>query len=266
MDKILIGISILEPSHKFYKSYIDFQKQLLTVEKRPFKVGEHWAHRVPIHLAQQDHAEKAVATKCTHLLLIDDDIYDFKYMDLFRLYNANKDVIAGVMHQSPWPHNLCIYRRLKGDKRLREHAEFDKSPYPLMAIPERERVGVQQVELMPFGFALIKTEIFKDMPKPWFGTGKDKFTDSWFADVVLEAGKQYYAHFDVWLNHRGITRANTKAWHDLGMANGEHLKCYQVDMEKKDKDEYAREFKDRMVKASQEFEKRREKEIEETFI
>ena len=63
----------------------------------------------------------------------------------------------------------------------------------------------------------MKTSIFKDLKKPWFKCDETTPTDSFFADDVMEAGMEIYACFDVYLNHRGVTKENHPYHFQLGL-------------------------------------------------
>jgi hypothetical protein len=92
-----------------------------------------------------------------------------------------------------------------------------KGPARLYEVPPEQRVGIQKVDLTSFGFHLFKTSIFKNMPKPWFKCDTTAPTDSYLADELLKRGKSMHVHFDVWLNHRGVTRENRDLHFQIGL-------------------------------------------------
>ena len=220
--KVLIGIPILAWTHEFATSFLNFWTDLMTCkyDGLKFHVGYEFMYRKPVHMAEEALAEHAMNTGCTHLLLMDDDIYDVTSKDFVALLKADKDVVSGIMHASGFPYAMCAFRRYNLDTKVADQPIL-RGPARLYEIPPDQRLGLQKVDLVPFCFTLIKTEVFKKLRKPWFTCNSQAPTDSWFADTVLTKGMEYYAHFDVWLNHRGVTRYNVQKWVELGMIDAQ---------------------------------------------
>jgi len=222
IPKILIGVPILSWTHEFAISFLNFWTDLMTYQHkgRKFHVGFEFKYRRPVQLAEEELAQMAIDSECTHLLLMDDDIYDVNAEMLLKLLDANKDVIGGVMYSSGFPHAMCAFRRYDQTKTVAEQP-YLKTSTRLYEIPEKERVGIQMVDLIPFAFTLIKTSGFSKLEKPWFKCDPCAPTDSWFADSILNAKLEYFVHFDVWVNHRGVRRENVQAWQQLGFQNSQ---------------------------------------------
>lgn len=220
--KILIGVPILAWTHEFATSFLNFWTDLMTC-KYPgvrFHVGYEFMYRKPVHMAEEMLAEHAINTECTHLLLMDDDIYDVTSKDFVSLLKADKDVVSGVMHASGFPYAMCAFRRYNIHAKVADQPIL-KGPARLYEIPLEQRKGLQKVDLIPFCFTLIKTDVFRRLRKPWFTCNTQAPTDSWFADTVLSKGMEYYADFNVCLNHRGVTRYNVQKWIEMGMIDAQ---------------------------------------------
>lgn len=222
VPKVLIGVPILAWTHEFATSFLNFWTDLMTYNEAGFKfhVGYEFKYRRPVHMAEEELAEHALATGCTHLLLMDDDIYDITAKDFVTLLKADKDVVGGIMHASGFPFSLCAFRRYDPKIPVADQPII-KGPARLYEIPANQRTGLQKADLIPFCFTLIKTDVFKRLRKPWFTCNTQAPTDSWFADSILTKGMEYYAHFDVWVNHRGITRHNVQKWIEIGMIDAQ---------------------------------------------
>ncbi len=218
VPKILIGVPILSWSHEFAESFLKFWTDLMTYSEkgRRFHVAYKFMYRKPVHIAEQQLAQLAVDSGCSHLLLMDDDIYDVTVDGLLKLLDADKDVIAGIMHASGFPYAMCAFRRFDTKTKVADQPIL-KGAARLYEVPVDQRHGIQKVDLIPFCFTLIKTNVFKRIKKPWFIGNDQAPTDSWFADSILDANLDYYAHFDVWLNHRGITKENQPLWAQIGL-------------------------------------------------
>lgn len=227
IPSILIGIPILAWSHEFATSFLEFWTNLMTYQGRRFHVGYKFIYRKPVHMAEEELAEFAIQSGHTHLLLMDDDIYGVTPENLFSLIDANKDVVGGIMHTGGFPYTVCAFRRFDVETKVADQPILT-GPARLYEIPPDQRVGVQKVDLIPFAFTLIKTSALAKLKKPWFECNTQAPTDSWFADKVLDAGLEYYAHFDVWLNHRGITRENRDLHFQLGLQEQQRKNGSQV--------------------------------------
>ena len=218
ITKILIGVPILAWTHEFAESFLRFWTDVMTFKQKGFRfhIGYRFMYRMPVHKAEEQLAEFALNTGCTHLLLMDDDIYDVTAADLMKLLEADKDVISGIMHASGFPYAMCAFRRYDAKTKVAEQPIL-KGPARLYELPPEQRKGIQKVDLIPFCFTLIKTKVFAGLRKPWFSSDNQAPTDSWFADRVLSKKHDYYAHFDVWLNHRGVTKETQPLWVQMGM-------------------------------------------------
>jgi len=156
MPKILIGVPILAWTHEFAQSFLNFWTDLMTYQHkgRKFHIGYHFMYRVPVHKAEETLAQMAVDSGCTHLLLMDDDIYDVTVKDFLTLLDADKDVVAGVMHTSGFPYAMCAFRRYDTKTKVADQPIL-KGPARLYEVPPEQRKGLQKVDLVPFGFTLI---------------------------------------------------------------------------------------------------------------
>ena len=227
--KILIGIPILAWTHEFATSFLKLWTELMLFESkdRKFQIGYEFTYRMPTALAEIHFAEVAIDSGCTHLLLMDDDIYDVTAVDILKLLDADVDVVGGIMHASGFPYSMCAFRRFDTKKTLAEQPKLE-GPLRLYEVPIEERKGLAEVDLIPFACTLIKTPVFAKLKKPWFVNSPDAPTDSLFADQVLGAGLKYFAHFGVLLNHRGVTVYNRHLWHQMGLIEAERKKSNRL--------------------------------------
>jgi hypothetical protein len=109
--RILIGIPMLAVSYEFFESFLKFWTELSLAGSKDYEVGYHFAYRKPVHMAEEYLVKVAKYNKCTHILFMDDDIFDVRKEYLDWLIAADKDVIGGVMHASKFPHAMCVFRR-----------------------------------------------------------------------------------------------------------------------------------------------------------
>jgi len=214
-----------------------------------YEVGYLVAYRRPVHMAEEWLVKQALWNKATHILLMDDDIYDVTKRDLDKLFEADKDCISGVMHASKFPHAMCVFRRYDPAKRVID-MPADTSMFRLYEVPcnctnchialshwdmkfcpscgTPQNNEIQQADLTPFPFTLIKLSVFDKIKKPWFHCTNGYPTDSWFADRLLEAGMTMHAQMTVRLNHAGITDETKPFYLQMGMAKAQKSKAVVV--------------------------------------
>lgn len=244
--RIMIGIPMLAVSYEFFESFLRFWTELCVKRDPRYEISYIFAYRKPVHMAEEWLVKQAQANKCTHILLMDDDIYDVTKADLDKLIDADKDFISGVMHASKFPHAQCTFRRYDTSKKVID-MPADTSMYRLYEIPalcpecshpqthwdvkfcpacgKKIDITVQPVDLVPFPFTLIRLSVFDKVKTPWFHCTNGYPTDSWFCDRLLEAGIQPYAHMTVRLNHAGITDATKPHFMQMGMLRAQQMKA-----------------------------------------
>ena len=222
MPILLIGVSVLAWEHRFVESFMKLWTDLMTYsgKGRKFQVGYKFAFRRPVQFAQHDIVEHAVQCGATHVVLMDDDIYDVSAEDIMTLLEADKDIIGGVMCVGGTPYTLCCFRKCDTSTKVGEQSIL-KTPARLYEVPEQDRVGIQPVDLLSFGCIMIKTKVFAGMPKPYFRCDLQAPTDSYFMDDVMARGFQPYVHFGVMLNHRGVTVLNRHIHMQLDQVNAQ---------------------------------------------
>ena len=218
IPKILIGVPILNWTHEFATSFLQFWTDLVTYQHkgRRFHVAYKFMHRCPVHMAEEHLVQMAIDSDCTHILFMDDDIYDVTAEMFLKLLDDDKDIVGGIMHASGFPYAMCAFRRYDTKKKVSEMPIL-KGAARLYEIPPEQRKGLVKVDLMAYCFTLFKTKIFKKLKKPWFTRNTQAPTDSWFSDTVLKAKLQYYVDFDVYVNHRGVTVENRHLWFEMGL-------------------------------------------------
>ena len=228
VPRILIAIPMLEVSYKFFQSFHKFWTQCMTEfnQEGELEIGCYFIYRKPVHIAETMAVNVARHNKCTHVLFMDDDIYDVTPDMLRKLLVADKDVIAGVMYASGFPYAMCTFRRFdekttvcsqpaqRGMYRLYEtpckcpHCGNPLPGWLTNFCPKCRKdivdLAIQKVDLIPFCFTLMKLSVFDKIRKPWFHCNSIFPTDSWFADRCAEVGIQEYAHMDVRLTHRDV--------------------------------------------------------------
>ena len=129
-------------------------------------------------------AMAAIENNCSHVLFIDSDMQFGPYvMDL--LVYQNVDVIAAN----------CVNR--KHPVRFLAEEEGAK----VATVDDRE--GIQRVNRVGTGIMLIKTEVLKKLPRPWFifgynpKTGEYTGEDYWFCQQCHKAGVHVHIDHDV---------------------------------------------------------------------
>lgn len=197
--KVLVGIPL--KGHTPPKSYHD--RMLMFKHLGAQETVDYYENKSPrysfalgavgeilVPYARERLAEAALECGAEYLFMIDDDM--LAPPDLFyRLVANNKDICAALAFTRNPDHLPVAYQTIEGfDKTVQQNYGLTKfvKNYPKNTLFECDAVG--------FGAVLIKTDVFRKTPKPWFfgmaGTGED-------VTICLKAKK---AGFSVWMDSR----------------------------------------------------------------
>lgn len=131
-------------------------------------------------------AKKAIELECSHLLFVDSDMTFPNWM-LHQLLSHDKAIIGANCAVKSLP--SAPTARLKGDTPAGD------------LLYSNATQGIQKVWRLGTGVMLIKTSVFKDVPKPWFPitynpeTDDDTGEDWGFCEKVQAAG------IPIWVDH-----------------------------------------------------------------
>lgn len=157
---------------KFTGSVIDL---LINADARRHTFNRHMAHGISIiHEAREAIATSAMQHSPDCLLWLDSD-QTFPGDTLTRLLAHNLPIVG------------CHYPR-RHSPRITSAAK-DMQGNALKPKPS----GLEPVSLMPFGVALIKAEVFRKLPRPWF-SAEPNGEDGYFCEQAIQAG--YQPHVD----------------------------------------------------------------------
>ena len=145
--------------------------QSVTPDGAIFEFYHFTAGRLLTPAAREALSDHALEQKMDYMLMIDDDM--ICPIDLFeRLYAHDVDIVAPLAFTRNPPHLAVIYQCEKGWSPSSKN-EYFKNHY-VRNYPENTLV---RCDAVGFGAALIKMDVLKKMPKPYFmstcGTGED---------------------------------------------------------------------------------------------
>lgn len=134
----------------------------------------------------------------THLLMIDDDM-TFSSDFALKLLEHDVDIVGGLAFKRRPDYEPCVYRQDPDNKKY----------FPIL--PE----VFQEVAVVGSGGILIKTEIFKHIPYPWFETYYDDDENHWSVDFdfcikARKAGFKIFVDPDADMGHIGDSNVVTK--------------------------------------------------------
>lgn len=148
--------------------------------------------RFPIHQARNQMAAAALGCGAKYLLFIDSDM-QFPEDALERLMAHNVGVVGGMYPKCTPPYYVCA-------------ANFvDENPKPLIDWEQGELLD--SVDCVGTGFMLIKTDIFKRLPKPWFEFTQNKHgveigeDYSFCHRVKQDLGEKIHLDTALWIGH-----------------------------------------------------------------
>lgn len=156
--------------------------------------------------AQNDMAERMVSVGFDYLLTIEDDHWGFNSEMLKSLLSIDSEV-AAISYRS---------RHFPFDKIPMTYHETDKNGVRMFTGAQWES-GTHEVDLVGFGFTLIKREVFDKLDKPYFRLNTEYFkgvgpraTDIDFSYRVQGFGGKLIGCYDHLLPHRDLDETTYK--------------------------------------------------------
>ena len=159
-----------------------------------------WASvgRLLTPLARERLTEWAVKAEVDYMLHVDDDM--IIPTNLFeRLIRHNVDIVAPLAFMRIPPHKPVIFRLEEGwdaMRRMEYFVSYTVDNYPKDTLVECDAVG--------FGACLIKMDVVRRMPKPWFMSTTSAGEDVWFCLQARKYGARVYMDTSTKLGHVGI--------------------------------------------------------------
>ena len=137
--------------------------------------------------------EQALAIDCTHILFLDDDVIP-PVDTISKLARHDKDIVTGLYLLRNFPHKPIIF-----------NYSDDKGRCTHRFIGPEEPEGLIPIINCGLGCCLIKTEVFKTMPKPWITLGELE-KDHWCDDISFfnrarDYGFSLYCDLSVRVGH-----------------------------------------------------------------
>lgn len=192
--KILLGIATVSPDRRFLESLPYFFKDAAAA----YNIEIFWVWNKPLVDAQNEIADKFLAGDYTHLLFIEDDHWAFTKEMLDACFKPDA-AVCGVSYRSrhfPFP-VIPMLKSHQDEQGFWKYRGFNG------------RTGYHEVDLVGFGFTLIKREVFEKLEQPYFRLNWDgtapKATDIDFCLRIQAAGFKIIGCYDHRVNHREIT-------------------------------------------------------------
>jgi hypothetical protein len=230
IKKVAVGIPL--KGHTPPKSYNDRMLMAFTLGQREAEQRERnetvriefvwfFVGEIFVPFAREFLADMALKYDCEYLFMIDDDMlapFDLVY----KLLEHDRDIVGALAFTRNPPHNPVIYQLKQGwdsVSRSRYYANQHVLNYPRNALVECDAIG--------FGAVLIKTKLFKEMPKPWFMSSASCGEDVLFCAKAREAGYKVFMDTAQKLGHLSDSLVVTEDYSDL------HNKLSEEDREDK---------------------------------
>lgn len=218
---IVIGINSLSSSqYAAYTNHIQlFYRLGIWAGKNGHKICLVNPSRMSIDRMRNLCAKTALEVNADYLLFIDDDVIvptDF----IEKLIEADADIVAGDVIIRGWPFDhMCFL----GDK---------KALYPIQNMND-EILGqgkfVIDVGAVGFSLCLIKTDLIRKIPQPWFITGVNNTEDIYFCLKVREFFPETTIRVDTSIQcghilwNEIISKDNKEAYMEYCMKNDKDL-------------------------------------------
>jgi hypothetical protein len=199
------GIDMNKPG--FVRSIVNLIQSWDAVEENP--IVFHLELRKLLHMAQNNCVMHALAARCTHILFVEDDTTMIPDGALRKLLDHDVDVVGAYAYARHFPHYSMIFK--KREEQKNELWCGDEMPGVVIIDPDE---GLKEVDMVPYQFTLIKTDVFRKIDAPWFFYDPDseRLTDFWFADRCFEKGIKMYCDSDLIVQHDGIDGRTAGYW------------------------------------------------------
>jgi hypothetical protein len=187
-SRVLIGIVTGE-----YARRADFYDYVNLLQK-PANTFQLFSHdRSPAH-GRNLIINAALENDCTHILFMDDDMVP-KPDALLRLLAHDVDSISGLYLSRAYPHQPLIFD------------DLDEEGRAIFSYLEDDLTGLKPIAAAGLGFYLVKTDVLRAMPKPWFRLG-ELDSEQWCDDIgyfyrLRQLGVESYCDLDVQVGHIG---------------------------------------------------------------
>lgn len=183
--------------------------------------------------AREQAVKMALERDCDYIMMIDDDMISPD--DLFeKLYRHNVDVVAPLAFTRNYPHNPVLYSTLEGYDPISQKPYFSNQvikKYPKDKLVECDAVG--------FGAVLIKMDVIRRMPTPYFMSTNATGEDILFCYNAKKAGARIFMDTSTKLGHLGapvcvdepfVEKKRAEETPDFNKLHGDYKK-YEVSME-----------------------------------
>lgn len=157
-------------------------------------------HKRDIYEVRNNLCQQAIDLGCTHIVMMDtDQVYHDEDL-LMRLLDHNKDIVCGKVHRRypPFEPILNVGHKHVPDEII-------------------EKGGLIEVDATGTGCMMIRLDILKDIPKPWFelsvnDEGREIGEDIGFCYKAGEAGYKIYVDCDVEIGHLALVQVNSSLY------------------------------------------------------
>lgn len=207
-----------------YDNLKDFIFELSEVQHHSkFKFFSATTGRMLVTFARETIAEKALELGMDWILFVDDDQILPKKMFIALARHMDKaDLIAPIVFQRVHPYKPVVYKVdvNKDEKTGMIYTGTDhRIDYPINSEFEADAVG--------FGVVLLRTEILKKIPKPWFFSNTNLGEDIYFCVRAKQHGFKILVDSRVKVGHLGIPEPRTEL--DFILNNKDLLKTIHKD-------------------------------------
>jgi len=165
--------------------------------------------------------DHALENDMDYILFIDDDMVIKQDEKLFtKLVSHDKDIVAPLFFHRVQPFAPLIFRRRSYGV---QYNTYDN-------ILDYEK-GLIEVDGVGFGCALIKTEVFKKIDKPYFLHGDTFGEDLYFCEKAKAKGIKIFADTTIEVGHIGAPQVS---WEGTYLANKESTKLFMKQKAERD--------------------------------
>lgn len=187
--------------HKFHHAH---QQMVLAAAAQGIQIAETYILRQEVAKARIDLVRSALEADCTHVFFLDDDM-THPPDALTKLLAHNLDIVSGLYLAREYPHTPQMY----------EDAIESHNIGKYWMILDWEDGAMVEAHAVGAGCLLVKTEVFRTLPEPWFIFLDNLGEDFGFCAAARRHGYKVLVDTSVKCSHYQLSEITVDMWQKL---------------------------------------------------
>ena len=184
----------------------NFMAQMLGLNYGKYRISYQFLKSNLLYLSRDKLAISAIKNNYDYILFLDTDqqVPDDVVIKMAEHLDKGENIVTALIFTKQKPYNPCIYK----SSEVRENGQLDLKYYPLNEIDIEKPF---YVENCGSGCVMIKTDVFRNIPQPWFHPFPYSGEDVTFFHIATHKyGYKILCDPTINVGHWGIENINRK--------------------------------------------------------